>query len=217
MDNSAATRCRFKARPFNKKIYEAPMLPFPRRTTQQLPEFKAPHLEPSERIKQQNSTAASTSVCQTDKGLNKVNPESTMGTGGRDGKMSHSVDAPKVAVRQVVHAFKARPLDRKILTSRGDIGVFRNSKRDVTVPKEFEFQKSKRNQNNLPTELFSKLSLAGEPQLKNCAQVELPKRTSSIPAKMTHQAKEKQDTHRLLVAGLLGAGDINSTYFLILE
>ncbi|XP_048501057.1 protein TPX2 isoform X2 [Beta vulgaris subsp. vulgaris] len=195
MDNSTANTCRFKAQRLNRKTLEAPVLPFSRRTTQHLPDLKAPHLKTTGREKQHNSAAASTSVCQADKashlkttgrekqhnstaastsvcqankGLNKVIADRTLETGNRDGKGSGSLDASNLAV---VHTFKARPLDRKILTSRGDIGVFRNNKRDVTVPKEFEFQTAKRTQQNLPTELFSKLSLAGEPQPKNCEQV----------------------------------------------
>lgn len=223
-ENPTAISCRFKARPLNRKILEAPVLPFPKRTTQHVPDAKDPHLKTTGRSKQKTSTAATASVCQNVKGLNKVHAELSVETGNTDGKRSDPGDVPKVAVRQVVHSFKARPLDRKILTSRGDIGVFRNNKRDVTVPKEFEFQTAKRTQPNLPTELFSKLSLAGEPQLKNCAQVELPHRTS-IPSKVSkenrwrscyqnHQnAKEKQDPHigkeRLTVA-IGGIDEISS-------
>ncbi|KNA05984.1 hypothetical protein SOVF_185230 [Spinacia oleracea] len=210
MENPTATTCRFKARPFTRKILEAPVPSFPRRITQHLPDLKASHLKSTGRTNQHTSTSVSAPVCQNDKVLTKVQADSSLETGNNDGNRSDSVDVPKVAARQVVHSFKARPLDRKILTSRGDLGVFRNNKRDVTVPKEFEFHTAKRTQPNLPTELFSKLSLAGEPRPKNCAQIDVPQRTS-IPAKgskenrwepcqknnqnITHQAKGKQDTH----------------------
>ncbi|XP_021754026.1 protein TPX2 isoform X2 [Chenopodium quinoa] len=207
-ENPTATTYRFKARTLNRKTLEAPVLPFSKRTTQHLPDIKASHLKPTGRTNPSTSTDASPSVCRNDKVLNKVHADSGIETGNKDGKGSDSVDIPRVAVRQVVHSFKARPLDRKILASRGDIGVFRNNKRDVTVPKEFMFQTSKRTQPNLPTELFSKLSLAGEPHSKNCAQVELPQNTT-ISAKESkenrweschlnkqntiHLAKEKLD------------------------
>ncbi|CAO2820023.1 unnamed protein product [Amaranthus hypochondriacus] len=209
MQNSTATRYKFKARPLNKKILETPVFPHPTRNTHQLPDPKAPHFKSSGQTKHHTSTAASTSVCQTDKDLNNVTTDSTTHTGNKDAKRSEFVDAKKGAAQKVSQSFKARPLDRKILTSRGDIGVFRNSKREVTVPKEFEFQTAKRVQQNLPIELFSKLSLTGESRPKNCVQIELPKRTS-IPAKgskenrwepfhqncqnMTYQAKEQRAT-----------------------
>uniref|UniRef100_A0A803LQX5 TPX2 central domain-containing protein n=1 Tax=Chenopodium quinoa TaxID=63459 RepID=A0A803LQX5_CHEQI len=219
VENPTATTCRFKARTVNRKTLEAPVLPFSKRTVQHLPDVKASHLKTTGRKNPSTSTDASTSVCRNDKVLNKVHADSAIEAGNKDGKGSDSVDVSKVAVHQAVHSFKARPLDRKILASRGDIGVFRNNKRDVTVPKEFMFQTSKRTQPNLPTELFSKLSLAGEPHSKNCAQAELPQNTT-IPAKESkenrweschlnkqntiHLPKEKLDTRngkeRLTVA-----------------
>uniref|UniRef100_A0A7C8YG81 TPX2 central domain-containing protein n=1 Tax=Opuntia streptacantha TaxID=393608 RepID=A0A7C8YG81_OPUST len=115
-------------------------------------------------------------------GLNKTSANHISEIGYKDPKRSDSSDVPKTAACQTLHHFKARPLDSKILTSRGDIGVFRNSKREVTVPKEFEFQTAKRNQQNPPIELFSKLSLNGESQLKSCGKSGHSRRTS-IPSK----------------------------------
>ncbi|KAH9612403.1 hypothetical protein KSS87_014428, partial [Heliosperma pusillum] len=124
-------------------------------------------------------------------GFTKANPASISETVNKDGKRCDSMDAQKLAERPLTHSFKARPLDKKILASRGDLGVFRNSKRDVTVPKEFEFQTAKRNHQNPPIDLFSKashyllpgfffiylLSLAGEPQPKYDTKPQLPQRT----------------------------------------
>ncbi|CAK7335388.1 unnamed protein product [Dovyalis caffra] len=55
------------------------------------------------------------------------------------------------------HIFKARPLNKKIFSSRGEMGVFRNSKRETTVPMEFNFHTEKRFQHNPPIDLFSKM------------------------------------------------------------
>ncbi|XP_074264870.1 protein TPX2-like isoform X2 [Silene latifolia] len=173
-EKPTSTIGRYKARPLNKKILEAPACTIPKRSTPQVQDIQAFRFRTIERAKQTASTAT---ICQTTKGLNKGNPASTSETVNNDGKRCDSVDAPKLAERPLAHSFKARPLDKKILTSRGDLGIFRNSKRDVTVPKEFEFQTAKRNHQNPPIELFSKLSLAGEPQPKNGAKPQLPQRT----------------------------------------
>ncbi|PHT35538.1 Protein TPX2 [Capsicum baccatum] len=43
-----------------------------------------------------------------------------------------------------VPKFKARPLNKKIFESKGDLGMFLNTKRQVTVPQEFHFATDKR-------------------------------------------------------------------------
>ncbi|KAK1262019.1 Protein TPX2 [Acorus gramineus] len=60
--------------------------------------------------------------------------------------------------------FKALPLNRKIFSSKGDLGVFRSCKQETTIPKGFNFSTDKRVQQNPPIELFSKLSLKSEGQ-----------------------------------------------------
>lgn len=206
--NPPATARRFKARPLNRKILEAPLQSMPKKSIPRLPDFQAFHLKTTERAKQHASAPTTSGAnCQTDKGLNKTSANHILEIGHKDPKRSDSSDVPKTAACQALHNFKARPLDSKILTSRGDIGVFRNSKREITVPKEFEFQTTKRNQQNPPIELFSKLSLNGESQLKSCGKLEHTQR--SIPSKgskenrlesclqnknMTRQRNEKPDT-----------------------
>ncbi|XP_073042951.1 uncharacterized protein [Primulina eburnea] len=81
-----------------------------------------------------------------------------------------------------VRRFKALPLNRKILTSKGTFGVFRNSKKDTTVPMEFNFQTEKRFNHNPPIELFNKLSLAPETQQTANHESKLP-RSNSTSAK----------------------------------
>ncbi|KAF8413065.1 hypothetical protein HHK36_001041 [Tetracentron sinense] len=67
------------------------------------------------------------------------------------------IDAPKQEGCEIMQRFKARPLNKKIFSSKGDIGVFRNIKREVTVPMEFNFPTDKRFQPNPPIELFTKV------------------------------------------------------------
>ncbi|KAL2920522.1 Protein TPX2, partial [Bienertia sinuspersici] len=57
------------------------------------------------------------------------------------------------------YSFRARPLNKKIFSSKGDIGVYRNCKKETTVPKEFNLSNSNKHPQYPPTELFSKLSL----------------------------------------------------------
>ncbi|KAJ8429369.1 hypothetical protein Cgig2_033201 [Carnegiea gigantea] len=57
------------------------------------------------------------------------------------------------------YKFKARSFSKKIFSSKGDIGVFRTSKREATVPRELKLSNSKKLAQNPPIELFSKLSL----------------------------------------------------------
>ncbi|THU63212.1 hypothetical protein C4D60_Mb01t13350 [Musa balbisiana] len=72
--------------------------------------------------------------------------------------------------RALVHSTTSSTL---ILASKGDIGVFRSTKRDTTIPKEFNFLTTKRFQQNPLNELFNKLSLASEAQ-KATAQRKFP-------------------------------------------
>ncbi|KAL1354995.1 hypothetical protein HN51_007025 [Arachis hypogaea] len=168
---------RFKARPLNRKILNAPTLPLPKRSTPQLPEFQEFHLKTWERA-MQHSSATSSSLLRcndSDKGLDKP-PSSTVNR-GRDLRRPSAMtpmSPPKHDGLDFTHNFKARPLNRKILSSRGDIGVFRNRKQESTVPTEFNFQTEKRVQHNLPIELFSKLSLTSEIQSNNGSHINQP-------------------------------------------
>ncbi|KAL6606285.1 hypothetical protein ACP70R_041938 [Stipagrostis hirtigluma subsp. patula] len=61
--------------------------------------------------------------------------------------------------RNDLFKFKARPLDKKIVASKGDVGVFRSTKRNATVPKEFNLSTSRKGKQAPLSELFNKLSL----------------------------------------------------------
>lgn len=60
--------------------------------------------------------------------------------------------------------FRARPFNKKIFSSQGNIGVFRNSKQETTIPREFKLSSSKKFSQNPPIELFKKLSLNSQNQ-----------------------------------------------------
>ncbi|KAL3498733.1 hypothetical protein ACH5RR_041465 [Cinchona calisaya] len=164
--SSTSTVRRFKALPLNRKILEAPSL-ISKRSAPRVPEFREFHLKTSERALQHAATGSvsAASCSNSNKELPKYNRNSTAQC--RDETRGCNVlDTSKVQGSELSHNFKALPLNRKIFSSKGDIGVFRNVKRDVTVPKEFNFHTDKRAQHNPPVELFSKLSIASEPQPK---------------------------------------------------
>ncbi|KAJ8555679.1 hypothetical protein K7X08_013175 [Anisodus acutangulus] len=156
---------RFKALPLNRKILEGPSLP-PKRSNPQLPQFQEFHLKTSERAVQHRS-AVSTSAANSstvDKVLQKTSTNSTVECGNRELRRVNHVEAPKKEESVSTYNFKALPLNKKILSSKGDIGVFRNTKRETTVPMEFNFHTVKRIHHNPPIDLFNKLSLTSEPQ-----------------------------------------------------
>ncbi|XP_012439583.1 protein TPX2 isoform X1 [Gossypium raimondii] len=169
---------RFKARPLNRKILEAPSLPLPKKSVPKLPEFQEFHLKTQERAVHLSSAvfSSSTHTNAVDKGFEKPCIISANGNETREARRPSFMDATSQDVCDKKYNFKARPLNRKIFSSKGDIGVFRNIKRETTVPMEFNFHTEKRVPQNPPIELFSKLSLTAELQPSNGSQM-----TSSRP------------------------------------
>ncbi|XP_025888207.1 protein TPX2 isoform X5 [Solanum lycopersicum] len=145
---------RFKALPLNRKIFEGPSLP-PKRSNPQLPQFQV---------------------------LQKVSSNSTLECGNRESRRFNHVEAPKQEEPVSTYNFKALPLNKKILSSKGDIGVFRNTKKETTVPMEFNFHTVKRIHHNPPIDLFNKLSLMSEPQQAAGVQSKA-QRPSCLPSK----------------------------------
>ncbi|KAJ0964108.1 hypothetical protein J5N97_029230 [Dioscorea zingiberensis] len=165
-DGMAPTLSTFKARPLNRKILEAPSLPLHQKSKPQLPEFQEFKLLTSERAIQ-HSLAAPSSL-----NTNNCAPNCTsefFSEGSRrllyqDCNTSQVQKNVKLDGNGVGAKFKARTLDKKIFSSKGDIGVFRSIKQETTTPKEFNFETSRRCQQNPPIDLFSKLSLNSEAQ-----------------------------------------------------
>ncbi|CAK9135939.1 unnamed protein product [Ilex paraguariensis] len=175
---------KFKALPLNKKILAAPSFLIPKRITPRLPEFQEFHLKTSERATQHSSAVSSTSDSHKhmDKALHKPSANSIAECGNKESRRANLMDAPKQEGCEKNHYFKARPLNRKIFSSKGDIGVFRNLKRETTVPMEFNFQTEKRVQHDPTVELFNKLSLKSELQPNAGCQLKFS-RPTCIPAK----------------------------------
>ncbi|CAN7092039.1 unnamed protein product [Brassica rapa subsp. narinosa] len=203
LDQDATSVYRFKARPFNRKIFEAPSLPIRKKSTPKLPEFQEFHLKTSERA-MQHSSAVSTGN-NYHKGSYKPDTKAFLDGVNREPRRPRAADIAKDDDRK--HIFKARPLDNKIVSSRRDIGIFRKSKRETTVSltqtREFSFRSQKKVQQDLPTDLFSKLSIKPELQPNNGSRLRSPQpeqvkgskenRLSSFQAGNEYVAENKDD------------------------
>ncbi|XP_050141585.1 protein TPX2-like isoform X2 [Malus sylvestris] len=203
LEQVTSTHRKFKARPLNRKIFEAPSLPLPTRSTPKLPEFQEFHLKTMERAMQNASAVSSSShyLNDHDKGLEKPSISTVAENRKGESRRPNTVECPKQDGNAGMQTFKARPLNKKIFSSKGNIGVFWNSKRETTVPMEFNFQTDRRVQQFPPTELFSKLSLTTELQPNNGSRVKLSQPTSlfkkdskenrSTVFQQEHKIKEK--------------------------
>ncbi|GLT78315.1 hypothetical protein SLA2020_498550 [Shorea laevis] len=171
-----STANRFKARRLNRKILEAPSLPLPKKSIPKLPEFREFHLKTSERAVQHSFASSSSSFqsSHTVKGLDKPRKTFVADSGTQEARRPTSMDTTKQEGCDKKYTFRARPLNKKIFSSKGDMGVFRNSKPKTTVPMEFNFHTDKRVQQTPPIELFSKLSLTSELQQNNGSQWSIP-------------------------------------------
>ncbi|KGN55955.2 protein TPX2 isoform X1 [Cucumis sativus] len=176
-DYEIPTTRRFRARPLNRKILEAPSLPLPKKSTPKLPEFQEFHLRTLERA-MQNTSAVSSSAFHHDYSDITV-------TRNLESRRSNAIDDQKNDEYHVMQNFKACPLNRKIFSSKGEMGVFRNSKQETTIPMEFKFHNEKRILQP-PTELFNKLSLTSQLHSNNGPLTKVPSRPS-IPLKSSKE------------------------------
>ncbi|CAH9144404.1 unnamed protein product [Cuscuta epithymum] len=163
-ENVTSDVYRFKARPLNRKMFETPSL-IPKRSTPQPPQFQEFHLKTSERAKQHKSATSSNVVSNnTNKVLQNSNTGFSFECENKERRKPNITEQVKQEGSLSSNKLKALPLNKKILLSRGDMGVFRNIKKETTVPMEFNFFTEKRgvhhNHSNPPIELFNKLSLA---------------------------------------------------------
>ncbi|KAI3795295.1 hypothetical protein L1987_37946 [Smallanthus sonchifolius] len=173
---------KFKARPVNRKILEAPTLAAMKRSTPQMPEFHEFHLETMERANQnaETSTVASTDAAPQ---IHQWRPHLTTPKTptlqtllrARPPKIKSTEELEKEELEKAPK-FKARPLNKKIFESKGELGLFCNKKRQVTIPEEFHFAIDER----IPpptanvADMFDKLSLCSDshtqkPVLRNTA------------------------------------------------
>ncbi|XLS44621.1 hypothetical protein HN51_001486 [Arachis hypogaea] len=168
---------RFKARPLNKKILDAPILPLPKRSTPRLPEFQEFHLKTCERAMQHSYATSSFSPhCNdSDKGLDRHAAVTTLENRIRHFRRPTAMGTPKYDGLDFTHNLKARPPNKKIPLNKGDnICHFQNSKKETTMPMEFNVYTDKGVQCSPPIELFNKLSLTSEAQPNNGSQLKLP-------------------------------------------
>ncbi|KAM7276943.1 hypothetical protein ACFE04_018809 [Oxalis oulophora] len=162
---------KFKARPINKKIFEGSSLPPVPRSTPQLPEFKEFHLQTMARA---NQNAETSSIASTEVSRQNNNPWMPHQlTEPKTPLLQTSLRARPLKVKSTVELeqeelekapkFKARPLNKKIFESKGELGIFVNLKKSVTQPQEFHFATDER----IPlqtsvADMFDKLSLNSE-------------------------------------------------------
>ncbi|KAL5543091.1 hypothetical protein UlMin_010801, partial [Ulmus minor] len=169
---------KFKARPLNKKILTAQSLPALPRNTPQPPEFQEFHLETMERA---NHNAESASVASTKMSYqnNQWQPHLA------EPKTPELHTLVRAHPRRVISSleisqtpmFKARPVNKKIFESKGELGISCNVKRHVKKSQEFRFATNER----IPTpsavgNLFDK-SLKSE----TCNEKPPPRNTTPIP------------------------------------
>uniref|UniRef100_A0A6N2MST9 TPX2 C-terminal domain-containing protein n=1 Tax=Salix viminalis TaxID=40686 RepID=A0A6N2MST9_SALVM len=166
---------KFKARPLNKKILEAPTLPALPRSTPHPPEFQEFHFVTAARANQnaESASVASTEVsCQSNqwKHHHLTEPKTPVlhtSLRARPAMVKSSLELEKEELEKIPK-FKARPLNRKIFESKGAMGIFCHVKKQVTIPQEFHFATNER----IPpassvVDMFEKLSLRSEPTLEN--------------------------------------------------
>ncbi|KAF6141930.1 hypothetical protein GIB67_037898 [Kingdonia uniflora] len=162
---------KFKARPVNKKILEASTLPALPRSTPHLPEFREFHLKTTERANQYAETSsvasASESTYQSSWNPHKLTEPKTPRLEtllrARPPKVKSTQEMVQEELKKIP-TFKARPLNKKIFENKGGLGMFCNTKRHVTKPREFHFATDERISTSTKTvfNLFDKLSINSE-------------------------------------------------------
>ncbi|KAJ9177087.1 hypothetical protein P3X46_012339, partial [Hevea brasiliensis] len=127
---------KFKARPLNKKILEAPTLPALLRSNPQPPELQ---IETTVRATQNAELA---SVASTEVSYRKphlTEPKTSLlhiTLRARPPMVKSSLELKKEELEKIPK-FKARPLNMKIFESKGEMGIFCNVRKQVTIPQEF--------------------------------------------------------------------------------
>ncbi|XP_047338357.1 protein TPX2-like isoform X2 [Impatiens glandulifera] len=159
-----ATIPKFKARPLNKKIFEASNLPPIPRTTPRQTQFHEFRLETSARAVTtlESSSSSAQHIDQSKPRLLTTPKPPILQTSLRARPVSvKSFDQIEKEELEKAPKFKARPINRKIFESKGDIGMlFCNSKKQVTVPDAFHFRIDERIPLPVPpTDLFGKMSI----------------------------------------------------------
>ncbi|KAK4745208.1 hypothetical protein SAY87_011520 [Trapa incisa] len=137
MDGSTGVVRRFKARPLNRKILDAPQFPLSQKSIPRLPEFRLFHLKTSERAMQHTFASSSVHYTESNKELSNNGGISVQENGNNWAERISALGSS----RKDGFNFKSHPLNKKILS--------RNFQ-------EFSFHTGRRTEHDLPIELFNK-------------------------------------------------------------
>ncbi|XP_014752761.1 protein TPX2 isoform X3 [Brachypodium distachyon] len=200
---------KFRARPFNRKIAEAPSFPPLPRKAPQLPEFNEFHLKTMERASRHADTCSETSSVGTmrfqgSKTLKMTEAKPPQLETALRARPSRVKSSQELELEELEKApkFKARPLNKKILESKGDIGVFAHPKPQATEPKEFHFCTDDRlGPPPAVMDLFDKLSLYSESTSYNDKK-DVPRVTIPNPFNL-HTDERGHEKERQLEAQLM--------------
>lgn len=111
-------------------------------------------------------------------------------------KITSSAELEEEIITQIPK-FQARPLNRKILESKGELGLLCNKKRQVTIPKEFHFAIDKRIPPRIKSngaELFDKIALSLESHNKKL----IPRKTTPRPFHFHTEERGQRKSFRFL-------------------
>ncbi|CAA0816222.1 Protein TPX2 [Striga hermonthica] len=193
---------KFKARPLNKKIFEAPALPPLPRSTPHPPEFKEFHLVTMSRAIQnaETSTVVSTESTATQNHQWKPNhltaPKSPLlqtSLRARPPTIKSTEELEKEELENIPQ-FKARPLNKKIFESKGEMGIFSHMKKPITIPEEFHFAIDKRITPPVAVvDLFDKLSINSQSHQEK----PLPRNTTPNPFHLHTEERGAQKEKRI--------------------
>ncbi|KAL5972532.1 hypothetical protein ACLOJK_039336 [Asimina triloba] len=148
---------KFKARPVNKKILEAPSLPALPRSTPQPPGFqnqgklnklaepRTPHLETSLRARPPKTKTTEEIELEDLEKMPKFKARPLNKKLATTGTKRSSFDEWETTSTSHVYNESFCPvIQSRIFESKGELGVFCNTKRQVTVPQEFHFATDER-------------------------------------------------------------------------
>ncbi|CAL1377331.1 unnamed protein product [Linum trigynum] len=170
---------KFKARPVNKKEF---------------------HLETAVRATH-NAESASVASTEVSRQNNEWKPHCTepktpllqTSLRARPVKVKSTLELEKEALEKI-SKFKAKPLNKKIFESKGELGIFCNTKKQVTVPKEFHFAIDERiPPPTVVADMFDKLSLNSESQDNHL----LPRNTAPNPFHLHAEERRAEKERRL--------------------
>ncbi|KAF0900746.1 hypothetical protein E2562_034783 [Oryza meyeriana var. granulata] len=197
---------KFRARPFNKKIAEAPSFPPLPRKAPHVPEFNEFHLKTMERAIRHADTcseASSVGTIRSSKPLTLTEPKPPQLETALRARPPRVKSSQELELEELEKApkFKAKPLNKKILESKGDIGVFAHPKAQATAPKEFHFSTDDRLGPPAVADLFDKLSLCSESSSYQ-GKGDVPRLTIPNPFNL-HTDERGHEKERQLAAQLL--------------